>query len=87
MVARNTYNMRVKLGVLRNIIKEEVDRAVRNSAGMIGGGNTGTSVSVDPPPWGLGTPDELDYENEKINGEKEQETKGPALRAAERRTH
>ena len=77
--------MRIRLGTLRRIIREEVERNMRWTAGMVGGGNTDVGERTESPPWGLGTPEELGYEEENEDVEEEREGKGPALRAAERR--
>lgn len=62
--------MRISLGDFRSMIREELDRCVRNSAGMYGGGmnSAGAPNRGDGPP-SLGGPDE--EENEEHEEEKE----------------
>ena len=76
--------MRLKLNDLRRIIREEVDRAVRRSAGFSGvaglGGRARGSFEITPPRLG-------DEEDQEENGEhgKEQEKSQFAARVDSRR--
>jgi hypothetical protein len=75
--------MKIKLGDLRRLIREEVDRAVRRSAGFggiagIGGRGRG---SAELPPQNLG--DEEQQEEERYG--KEQEKSQFAVRVSDAR--
>jgi hypothetical protein len=59
--------LRMRLGLLRKLISEEVERNMRWSAGMFSGGLSGKgSGAVVAPPPGLG-----DDEKEEVDGEEE----------------
>lgn len=63
--------MKVRLGTLRRVIREEVGRAVQWSAGFGGGGLGGGAGRVGPmsPPEGLGDEAEEDLEDEEYGKE------------------
>lgn len=75
--------MRLTLSELRRIIAEEVDRAVRRSAGFGGGAGIGGRGrgSAELPPLGLG--DEEEQEEERYG--KEQQKNQFAVRVDTRR--
>ena len=53
--------MQLKISELRTIINEELDRCIRWSAGITGGGgNVGKGVQPAGPPGALGSPEEED---------------------------
>jgi hypothetical protein len=68
--------MRIKLSELKRIIAEEVDRAVRRSAGFCGGLGLGGRArgSIEVPPLGLGGSEEEDEEGHGKEQEKRQLT-------------
>lgn len=73
--------MRIKISLLRRIIREEVDRLVRRSAGFAGGtGIAGRGRgSIEQPPLGLG-----DEEEQQENGKEQEEKSQFVPRAAAR---
>lgn len=78
--------MRIKLGILRRLIAEEVDRMIRNSAGFCGmGGVSGNGQgSIESAPPGLGDEGEQEEQEENQYG-KEQEKSQFAVRVDDRR--
>jgi hypothetical protein len=65
--------MRISIGELKKLIREEVERNMRWSAGFFMGGNISKGrKGVIPPPPGLGARAE-DEEDEQYYGKEEQE--------------
>jgi hypothetical protein len=73
--------MKIKLSVLRELIREEVDRLVRRSAGFSGIAGIAGRGSPELPPLGLG--DEEQQEEERYG--KEQEKSQFTVRVDDRR--
>lgn len=67
VVAILTFMVCVTLSELRRIIREEVDRCVRRSAGLVGPSWIGRSMGGDGlPPPGLGDEEADEYDEEEL---------------------